>query len=160
MAQLPGVSDDRGSKPQKILFDMCCDIYGQNNVYWELMIPDLGQRFDIFIKHLGVAIEFDGRQHTEYVPHFHKDECGYIASIKRDSTKSDWANTNGIAIVRFNDSNIPNNVDSLKSIVSNSIIDSDYSFECFTASQNKTLADARAYRKQQYLNMKHNDRRK
>lgn len=150
MAQLPGISDDRGSKPQKILFDMCCNIYSPHNVIWELQIPELNQRFDIFIKHIGVAIEYDGRQHSEYVQHFHKDECGYIASIKRDNTKHEWAVDNGISIIRFDDLNMPLSEDQLKRIVSDSIIESDYTFECFNPPVNKFLEESRSYRRDQY----------
>ncbi|MBP7966729.1 hypothetical protein KAZ66_00505 [Candidatus Woesebacteria bacterium] len=152
--QLPGLSDDRGSRPQKILFDMCCDIYGKHNVIWELVIPELNQRFDIFIRTLGVAIEYDGAQHTQYVQHFHKDEVGFIASIKRDNKKSEWATVHGIVIVRFDISNMPAETSVLRSIITDSLIETDYSFSSFDVVPNPIHLAAKNYRKEQYKEMK------
>lgn len=53
--------DERGSKHQHHLYDLCCALYGSANVIWEYVIPDLNLRIDILIKHLGIAIEYDRR---------------------------------------------------------------------------------------------------
>jgi hypothetical protein len=53
--------DNRGSKHQHHLYDLCCQIYGFSNVVWEYVIPDLNLRIDILIEHLGIAVEYDGR---------------------------------------------------------------------------------------------------
>ncbi len=137
---------------------MCCDIYGKHNVIWELVIPDLNQRFDIFIKTLGVAIEFDGAQHTEYVQHFHKDEVGYIASIKRDNKKSEWATAHGIIIVRYDASNMPKDLESLRKKVSDNLVETDYSFSSFDQPIDPMLLSARNYRKDLYKEMKKRSR--
>ena len=81
------IPDGRGSAGQRYLYDLCLKLYPQNRIDWELYIPDTNQRFDIFLIDYGIALEFNGRQHYEYVQHFHKDELGYIDSIKKIELK-------------------------------------------------------------------------
>lgn len=49
--------DNRGSKHQHHLYELCCQIYGFSNIVWEYVIPDLNLRIDILIEHLGIAVE-------------------------------------------------------------------------------------------------------
>ena len=80
--------DGRGSKPQLILYDLAELVYPKYTVIWEQAIPELGQRYDIFIKELGIAIEYDGEQHDKFIEHFHKDMQGWQDAVSRDKAKA------------------------------------------------------------------------
>jgi len=94
-------SDGRGSEPQRYIFGMVKEIYSEYEVIYELLIPELNQRFDIFVLELGIAIEYDGDQHYEFNEFFHKDMNGYIESKKLDSKKETFCKENGIKLIRL-----------------------------------------------------------
>lgn len=48
-----------------------------------------------------IAIEVDGRQHDEYIQHFHKDSDGFQASKARDQLKNSWLEANGYVVIRI-----------------------------------------------------------
>lgn len=150
------IPDGRGSAGQRYLYDLCLKLYPQNRIDWELYIPDTNQRFDIFLIDYGIALEFNGRQHYEYVQHFHKDELGYIDSIKKDRVKTEWANANGISIIYFNDANLPKDEFELRSIINNNIKDTNYNYTVFSKPKKSSFDLAKQYRKTQYQKMKNN----
>lgn len=98
---LLNVKDDRGSKHQHHLYDLVCQLYGSRNVIWEYVIPDLNLRIDILVKSLGIAIEYDGTQHSKFNEFFHKDEAGYVFAAKRDAKKEQWISEHGIKLIRL-----------------------------------------------------------
>lgn len=55
--------------------------------------------FDFYIKELSVFIEVQGRQHDEYVAHFHGDREGYLSSKRRDNLKKEYCEVNDIVLV-------------------------------------------------------------
>lgn len=61
------------------------------------------QRLDFLILGPGVKIgfEFDGIQHNEYVPHFHRSRKGHADSIIRDTEKDMWCSANSITLIRI-----------------------------------------------------------
>jgi len=63
-----------------------------------------GQRlfFDFFIKELWVAVEVQGRQHTEFVKHFHGDRDGFIKSKRRDNLKREYCETAEVDLIAIN----------------------------------------------------------
>lgn len=93
--------DGRGSKAQREIFNMLCSMYPNYTIVYEQSIKSLGQRLDIFIKELGIAIEYDGEQHSKFIEHFHKDIVGFISSGKLDKKKEDFCEENGIIIIRI-----------------------------------------------------------
>ena len=148
--------DGRGSIPQRYLFELMEEIYPSYTVIYEQVIPSLGQRYDIFVKELGVAIEYDGRQHDHFVEHFHKDINGYISSIKRDNTKVNFSNENGIKVVRLDGDVSEMTSKKLKKVIdSTKFPSSDYSYECLKAPEPERLVRAREFRKKRYN--KHNN---
>ena len=73
-------------------------------VYEEVTLPGTGKpslRADFFLPKIGFLIEIHGRQHYEYVPHFHKNKHGFLASKKRDLTKRQWCELNNIMYVEL-----------------------------------------------------------
>lgn len=97
------MQDNRGSKKQKLLYEILLEVFDKYTVVYEQQIPVLGQRFDMYIKELGIAFEFDGVQHFDFIPFFHTDMNGFISASKLDKAKEDFCEENGIALVRFRD---------------------------------------------------------
>jgi len=72
---------------------------------------------DIFLPQLNIVIEVHGRQHDEFVAHFHGDERGYRLSRKRDRLKEEWAHINGYTWVVLRESQLPVTPDSLLELI-------------------------------------------
>ena len=62
-----------------------------------------GFRYDFFIPEMKLLIEYDGSQHREYVPHFHKTEENFLKAVERDKIKEELALSNGFNIIRIPD---------------------------------------------------------
>lgn len=62
-------------------------------------------RLDIYCPSIGVAIEFHGIQHFQYVEHFHGNMKGFEESQARDSRKEELCKEQGITLIvfRYND---------------------------------------------------------
>ena len=59
--------------------------------------------FDFYIKELGVFIEVQGRQHVEYIEHFHGNMRGFRAQKYRDNLKIEYVYEQGKCLVRLYD---------------------------------------------------------
>lgn len=70
----------------------------------EIYINYKGQKlfFDFYIKELGVYIEIQGRQHTEFIKHFHRDKDKFLAQKTRDNLKIQYVEENDQCLIRFN----------------------------------------------------------
>lgn len=49
-----------------------------------------------------ILIEYNGKQHFEYIPHFHKSYTHFLNSIKRDRIKEDFCNHESITLRKIN----------------------------------------------------------
>lgn len=58
--------------------------------------------FDIYLKEYNLLFEIQGRQHSEFVSHFHGDKQGYIASKKRDNLKIAYCEENNLTLIAIN----------------------------------------------------------
>ena len=73
--------------------------------------------FDFYLPTLGVFIEVQGIQHTEFNPHFHGSAANFKTHKKRDRLKAEWADLNDFTLVSINYDEIPIEVgDLLKKI--------------------------------------------
>jgi hypothetical protein len=54
---------------------------------------------DIYNDDLKLGIEYSGRQHYEYVPHFHKDHNAFLEQKYRDEIKEKKCKENGIKLI-------------------------------------------------------------
>lgn len=79
-----------------------CVYYGNQKLFLDICLPQLG-----------VVIEVHGRQHDEFVEHFHGDESGFRQSRQRDRNKEEWADLNGYTLVVLRESDLPVTPDSL-----------------------------------------------
>lgn len=125
-------ADGRGSKGQLRIYGMIRALYPRYTVLWEQEIKSLRQRFDIFIKELGVAFEIDGSQHYKVNSFFHRDlmapKRGFIADQRKDSFCFD----NGIKMVRLNyDDALKMSESDLKERIDSIMYpETEYSFSC------------------------------
>ena len=54
---------------------------------------------DFFIPNLMMGVEVHGKQHYEFVPHFHKTKAKYLQALRRDKLKYDWCELNEIDLI-------------------------------------------------------------
>ncbi len=59
--------------------------------------------FDFYIKKLGLFVEVQGRQHVEFVKHFHNDKNAFLQQKERDNLKRIWIEENGFHLIRLYD---------------------------------------------------------
>ena len=58
--------------------------------------------FDFYIKDMGVLVEVQGRQHTEFVKHFHGNKETFLKQKERDNLKIVYIQENkDLCLVRF-----------------------------------------------------------
>lgn len=71
---------------------------------YELNLPESGKsivRIDFWVTYKNeiYAIEYNGRQHYQFCPIFHKDEFALIAQQQRDTALQDYCNSNKIKLL-------------------------------------------------------------
>lgn len=59
--------------------------------------------FDFYVKELGILIEAQGRQHEEFIKHFHTDAGGFLASKHRDNLKLEYCERKNLILILFDD---------------------------------------------------------
>jgi hypothetical protein len=84
------------SKLSAHTYKLLKEVFPHHRIIEECYVRYEGQRlfFDFFIKELDVFIECQGRQHDEYVAHFHGDREGFLAHKKRDNLKKAYCEEN------------------------------------------------------------------
>jgi hypothetical protein len=70
----------------------------------EVYIPYKNSKlfFDFYVKELGVYVEVQGRQHTEFVKHFHGTREAFVAQKYRDNLKIQYVQEHDKCLIRFN----------------------------------------------------------
>ncbi len=63
-------------------------------------VPDSAYAYDFCVPSIGTLIECDGRQHFEFIKHFHRTEEGFNAQKYRDNAKNVLAEENGYRLIR------------------------------------------------------------
>ncbi|MBV5347956.1 hypothetical protein JZU46_07065 [bacterium] len=59
--------------------------------------------YDFYIKRISVCIECQGRQHSEFVKHFHGDKEKFYGQKRRDNLKIEYCEENELTLVYFYD---------------------------------------------------------
>jgi len=88
------------------VYDLIKELFPYNTIVKEHYINYKGTRlfFDFIIKDLGVYIEVHGRQHFEYVKHFHETKEKFLGQKKRDNLKIEYIQENEkLCLARFYD---------------------------------------------------------
>jgi len=71
----------------------------------EISIPIRSSEYlylDFFLPQNKICIEVHGKQHFEFVPHFHRNIMGFKLQEKRDREKREWLELNNIKLIEFN----------------------------------------------------------
>lgn len=76
-------------------------IFPSDVIIEEVPLPEASMSLDFFVPSMKLAIECDGRQHTEHVKFFHKTQQEFLAQQKRDRDKESWCSINGFRMVRI-----------------------------------------------------------
>jgi len=87
------------SKGAKKLRSLIFEIYGEDVRLVEEQHLGEGLRLDFHLPDYGLGFEYHGRQHEEYVEHFHGDADGFRESQQRDARKIELCLQQGIALV-------------------------------------------------------------
>lgn len=75
------------------------DLFPMQKILEEVPLPGTGKLFaDFYLPQLKLMVEAHGRQHFEYIHHFHGDYIGFIHSRKRDCKKQAWCDLNKISL--------------------------------------------------------------
>ena len=93
------------SKQANEIYDVLIKLFPLGTVMKEEYINYKGTRlfFDFYIKDMGVLIEIQGRQHTEFVKHFHGDKKTFDKQKHRDNLKIAYVQEDArLCLVRFN----------------------------------------------------------
>lgn len=73
----------------------------------ELRVAGTRMTFDLVNMTRHIAIEVQGRQHTEFTPFFHENRSNYLQQIKRDLNKEKFCELNGLSLVEIFPGDIP-----------------------------------------------------
>jgi len=70
----------------------------------EIYVRHAGQKlfFDFYIKELGIYVEVQGRQHTNFIEHFHTTKEAFLRQKQRDNAKIQYVQDKGKCLIRFN----------------------------------------------------------
>jgi len=90
------------SAPQTAARERIKQEYGDQTILEEFTIPKSRLRIDFFLPNLMMAIEVHGRQHFEFVKHFHGTRKNYIHAKHNDAEKARWCELNNIELVIWN----------------------------------------------------------
>lgn len=77
-------------------------IWSTNIVLEEMPVVGTKLSLDFYNANKKIAIEVQGRQHNEYVPHFHKgNKINFISQLRRDHQKKEFCDINGIRLIEL-----------------------------------------------------------
>ena len=82
-------------------------LYGKSKVCtsfhpkWALSPKNVLYEYDIYVPSENLLIEYNGRQHYEFVPFFHKTTVRFKRQQQRDKLKSQLAESHGYRLVTF-----------------------------------------------------------
>ena len=92
-------------KTETIMVKLIEQLYGRPNVVtsfhpeWALSSKGVLLEYDIHIVGTNILIEYNGRQHYEYVKFFHKKICNFKKQINRDILKQKLAIVHGYRLI-------------------------------------------------------------
>ena len=93
------------SKISDSVLDVLREMFPNNVILKEYYVKYKNVRlfFDFFIKDLGILVEVQGRQHTEFVPHFHTDKRAFYDQKRRDNMKIEYIEDDKrLTLIRIN----------------------------------------------------------
>lgn len=98
----------RDSSGAKQLYKILCSMFGKDNITKEYHEPWLRNPktnrimyVDFLIKNVNIAIEYDGKQHYEYIEFIHKKFKNFYNQVYRDRIKEKILDKHDIKVIRF-----------------------------------------------------------
>ncbi len=92
------------SRQSDHIHELLIRTFPHNIITKEHYIKYLGQKlfFDFYIKDYAILFEIQGKQHSEYVSHFHGDRQGYLEMKSRDNLKLRYCQEKELDLVIIN----------------------------------------------------------
>ena len=87
------------SGPQTAARERIKQEFGDQIILEEFTIPKSQLRLDFFLPKINIAVEVHGRQHFEFVKHFHGTRKKFAEAKLRDQLKKQWCELNGIELI-------------------------------------------------------------
>jgi hypothetical protein len=82
-------------------------VYGAGTlILEEFSIPETRLAIDFYLPHNNLAFEYQGKQHDQFVAHFHGDKKGFERQKERDKRKRAWCELNDILLIEIRESTI------------------------------------------------------
>jgi len=88
------------SNPQSLLLDYISQIFPGQKIVEEFYLPGK-LRLDIFLPSLGIAVEYHGQQHFQFIKHFHQTPEKFQEALLRDREKHTICKQLNIRLVIF-----------------------------------------------------------
>lgn len=130
---------------------MLHELYPQYEIVYEFPLVELGQRIDIYIPQLGIALEYQGRQHSHLVSHFHKSVEDFKYQLKLDQQKKEYLYLRGIKVIYIEFDAMVKSSEDLKKIIDETSYPDGIEFNplpLITEVQEETKNKLRAVRKE------------
>lgn len=93
----------RGSVPQLNVKKFFEPYWSGHVVCEEFLVPGSRLRCDLLNFTRKIAVETHGRQHEQFVKHFHKTRSGFTRAFTRDLIKYKWLEANGFQVIEIFD---------------------------------------------------------
>lgn len=100
------------SRPHAVIRTLLSQLFGpaaaREEVYLPVTLSGRKQKLfvDFVLEQMSLAIEVQGRQHTEFVPHFHGGADGFRKQKHRDGVKAEALAIAGYALLQIHESEI------------------------------------------------------
>jgi|TARA_R110000824_G_scaffold14840_5_gene62814 hypothetical protein len=91
------------SKRQRLVKLFLQEYWKDHIVFEEFPVAGTRLTLDFYNANKRIAIEVQGRQHTEYVPFFHRTKTNYLSQLRRDQQKLDFCQLNNIHLIEVYD---------------------------------------------------------
>jgi len=78
-----------------------CHYWKMDEVYEEFPLVGTKLSYDLYNDTQRIAVEVQGRQHTEFVKFFHGNRLKFLEQLKRDKMKEEFAAINDIKLVQI-----------------------------------------------------------
>lgn len=103
------------SKQSDHIYELLVRTFQHNIITKEYYVKFKGQQlfFDFYVKDYNICFEIQGKQHFEYVSHFHGDRQGYLEMKRRDNLKLQYCQENNLDLVVINHDEEINTIDEM-----------------------------------------------
>lgn len=92
---------DSKSKFQKEVKRLLLPFWHHHVVFEEFPVYGTRYTLDFFNANKSIAIEVQGKQHTKFIPYFHRNQFDYLEQLKKDEMKRKFCELNGITLLEI-----------------------------------------------------------